>query len=352
MDVREREYHVARIMSGIQLIKLSGRTFVLGRPTARNKYFAQEVFQETYESALRQDVFTDETILEFLKNKGLWNNTLQIQLDGMHELIEDKLVELYDNMLSDNSRELRLQLKDLRDRENNLYSIRHSYDHLTCEYLATIAKYKFITGASLEYLNGASYWKVPYLSWNKPDRFLEAVVTYCNHQSILPSSYRELAKTDPWNKLWGMRRTIGKNIFGCSLNNMSDSQIYLLFWSSMYDCVYKHSERPIDEIIQDDDLLDGWFIKQKRIREKEENKQYIEGKLKNPKIANAHEIFIVANSEDGAKKVIDMNDNYNERLRNQRMRQLKEQHYVKEIDMVDMRQELIMKENAASFKGR
>jgi hypothetical protein len=36
----------------------------------------------------------------------------------------------------------------------------------------------------------------------------------------------------------------------------------------MYDNVYESMECPPDEVIKDDDMLDGWFIQQHKDREK------------------------------------------------------------------------------------
>jgi hypothetical protein len=74
----------------------------------------------------------------------------------------------------------------------------------------------------------------------------------------------------------------------------------------MYDNVYEHSERPIDAIIHDDDLLDGWFISMRR-KSDEEKKKDVKNAItkKHPK---AGEIFMMANSPEHAQEIEKMND--------------------------------------------
>ncbi|MGB0657638.1 MAG: hypothetical protein ACPGOS_01095, partial [Gammaproteobacteria bacterium] len=74
--------------------------------------------------------------------------------------------------------------------------------------------------------------------------------------------------------------------------HLTRDQLSLCQFSSMYDNVNESSESPAEDVINDDDCLDGWFIVQKREYEKSKNKKDMEKLLGNSKVANSQEIFL------------------------------------------------------------
>ena len=76
----------------------------------------------------------------------------------------------------------------------------------------------------------------------------------------------------------------------------------------MYDNVYENTDSPDDDVIQDDDCLDGWFIVQRRKYETEKTRRETEDLLGNSKIANSQEVFIMAPDQEAANKLYDLND--------------------------------------------
>jgi pyruvate dehydrogenase complex dehydrogenase (E1) component len=87
--------------------------------------------------------------------------------------------------------------------------------------------------------------------------------------------------------------------------NLTDDQRTLIGISQMYDRVYEHPECPNDDILEDDDALDGWMIIQKRKIEKDKKQQQIDSM--NPKLKNAQEVFIMANNSNEADEVVSLN---------------------------------------------
>tara|TARA_R110000824_G_scaffold301927_1_gene489852 strand:+ start:35 stop:424 length:390 start_codon:yes stop_codon:yes gene_type:complete len=75
----------------------------------------------------------------------------------------------------------------------------------------------------------------------------------------------------------------------------------------MYDNVYQSPDAPDEKIVEDDICLDGWFIAQKREREKDRKKQAADNLLTNPKIANSQEVMLMANNQQKAKDILDLN---------------------------------------------
>ena len=76
----------------------------------------------------------------------------------------------------------------------------------------------------------------------------------------------------------------------------------------MYDNVYENPEAPSEKVINEDICLDGWFIIQRRKREKERKEQQVNDMLGNGKVANSQEVFLMADSQQKAKEILDLND--------------------------------------------
>ena len=74
----------------------------------------------------------------------------------------------------------------------------------------------------------------------------------------------------------------------------------------MYDNVYESSESPSEEVIDDDDLLDGWFIIQRKKQEKEKLQSEVANMTNNEKITNSEEVYIFTDSAEEAERINDL----------------------------------------------
>tara|TARA_Y100000385_G_C12898582_1_gene553184 strand:+ start:82 stop:555 length:474 start_codon:yes stop_codon:yes gene_type:complete len=106
--------------------------------------------------------------------------------------------------------------------------------------------------------------------------------------------------------MWNTGKKIS-GVFEKPSSELSKDQVALCSYSSMYDNVYESSEAPSDKVIEDDDCLDGWFIHQRREYEKQKKQRETDELIKNPKIANSQEIFLMAKDQEEANKIFDVN---------------------------------------------
>jgi hypothetical protein len=76
----------------------------------------------------------------------------------------------------------------------------------------------------------------------------------------------------------------------------------------MYDNVSEHHESPSQEVIEDDTCLDGWFISQDRKMKEDKKQSQADNMISNEKIKNSGEIFVMANDNENAQEIYDMNN--------------------------------------------
>lgn len=144
-----------------------------------------------------------------------------------------------------------------------------------------------------------------------------------------------LARTSPWSGLWPVLKSNGR-IFDNV--NLSDEQQSLLSWSLMYDKIYESPDCPSDDIIHDDDMLDGWILVQKEERKKNMKQQEAKGAL-NEKVQNSDEVFIVAETKEDAEKVDALNSAQGQRIKQNRLKQLSKKGKLKQQEFKDVQLE-------------
>jgi len=112
---------------------------------------------------------------------------------------------------------------------------------------------------------------------------------------------------------------------------------------------------PSDQVINDDDLLDGWFIVQRKKREKEKADADVDNTVQNEKIKNASEVFMMAKSQEEIDKINDMNDFQGKIVKKEREAVIKNKGKAQQHDFLDEKMKLRQMSNQAfkdKFKGR
>jgi hypothetical protein len=111
----------------------------------------------------------------------------------------------------------------------------------------------------------------------------------------------------------------------------------------MYDNIYENPDCPSDEIIDDDDMLDGWMILQRR-------KSEIDKKTKtfdemNPHLKNAGEVFIMTKGEEGYEEVLSMNSPDAMSRQKEKFEFIKKHKSVDHTQLPDVKRDLIVQAN-------
>ena len=121
-------------------------------------------------------------------------------------------------------------------------------------------------------------------------------------------------------------------------------------WSGLYDSVYESPEAPAEEIVKDDDLLDGWLIDQRRKSERDKKKQKAEGIL--GKNSDADDVFVMAHNREDALEVESMNDDVATMIKKERQAAKENADgLIKDVDLPDVRRG-IMAQAREQFKNR
>jgi len=348
VDAKQCEYLVARICSGT--IRLRPHPFLLKKPTREQIYIAQEIYQDHLEQSPGDELMTDEELLEWLLEYGIWNEEKQKLFLKLPKEIEEFKVALFQAGFKSNEQtEIKKAIAAAKAKIIELSGERYSFDHLSISGCASMAKSKYLVGCGLHWTNGTPVFNMDKF-WQEDSERLDAALLSLAEHRLTETTYRELARKEPWRSLWSIRK-VESSLFGIPAIEYSDEQKELVGWSQLYDSVYEHPNKPSDFIIENDDYLDGWMIVQRREQEKNQIKQAGDELTKNEKIRGASEIFVPADTIDDARKVEVLNDDMAKATKKVRFKSLAKSGELNEADMPDTKRNMQMNANRLLMSG-
>ncbi len=350
MPAHRRELLVARIVSGTVRLELGGSTYVLGRPKKDSLYVAQQQHAGALYEAHLAGLFTEEELHDFLLDEGLWDEDSEKFLADLPGQIDKLKLALFRAVFRANERKtIRKALKAAREKLSWLLGRRHAYDHLSCQGAACGARAWYLLASSLYDHRGRRVFKLSRF-WDEPCGLLQEAASELSRARLAEAEFRELARSEPWRSVWACRNA-EHSLFGVSPDSYSEEQRSLAAYSSLYDSVLQHPECPPDEVIADDDCLDGWLVEQ---REKRKSGTPAGELVDNEKIRNSQEVYLVAETPDDAERVMALNDPQTRAVQKKRFAKIIEKGEVDEMHMPDTKRRFQMEAAAklsASMKG-
>jgi hypothetical protein len=348
MEQHEREYFIARLRTGIINIKLDGLTLKIKPITLEQELEIQERYVEAYREAQEEGFLTKKELLDSLKERDLWTEEDEKKEEGLEKDIDRLKVELFQNKnKSDMVAQIRKYLKAGKEQLNKVLEKKFQHYEISCEGMASIEKVKKLVSISCFKQKDNGELEL----YDFEEISIDIVIKLFGLQMLTETSLRELARSEPWRSTWLLRDSNAYNLFDNKDKQLTPDQRGLLTFSRMYDNVQESMDCPSDDVIEDDDMLDGWFILQKRQRDNDRAKSEIEQQTGNSKISNSDEIFVMAHSKQDASKINSSNSFHAQKVKEQRMRTIQQQGQAVDLDFQDQKMKYAQMSNE-KFKGK
>ncbi len=350
MNVAEKERIIAQVVWGYvsaTIITQDGKplSVILHPPTPKEQAKAAMVYSTQYQCALTAGLATEDDIINDMITLGSWDSQTDVEIDGLYKDIHKIRRGLLDFVFNKTKLEQARTL--LRRAESALLdrlSKKHNLIQGSAEAHALNCQQRYLIGHITETEDGNPLWRTEndFEKDNDIDMIIQLCEIFFKQSCISTKLIRELARSQQWRAYWEIAKNTG-HLFDGSVTSWSSNQRELAHWSSIYDSVYNAYERPSKDVIEDDDLLDSWFIRQS---------EKVEGKNNNniapkPHKRGRNEEFIMAD-KSGAQGVYNMNDPGTRAKIRARQQLLSKMGSVKEQDMPDsqreMRQQLVEKQ--------
>lgn len=294
-------YKLYSILNGYYYIVVNDKKYKVIYPSLEVKYRGEELYVEIMEDSKYDTEYLDNNQVDnILRYQKIWNNDMQERLDSCIKIIEQYKMELYKEYFNGEKRDqIRKILDGVRNSMQELSEIKHSMDYLKLEFFASSMKNQYIISQRILNLDGSRVFDEDYRSLDSRElsKFLKPI----EEKTVTAKDLRDIVKGDTWSAY-----TVQDKIFGPSID-LNDDQRNLLALQRMYSNVRQHPECPSDEIINDDDALDGWFLFQKDKQKKDKIKNSLLSKVRG-KIKDHSSVFIFTQDEEESKAIWDMNN--------------------------------------------
>lgn len=296
------ENSLYRILSGQLIFYYKQDKYELRRLSNLVRYEAEILYNKILNDEKYNDWIREENMTNIMINLGLWTRDTDKTIKQLEKRIETSKVELFENfMRPDSQKKIRKNLESAKDQLNRITSKKSDFSANTLEGYAASIKNEYMICQNL-YKNSKRMFNDNDSDSNSYSQFNE-IVFEINKHTISIADFKKIARHYIWKSYWNAHKN--NPIFPGPVSEWTDDQRSLVSFSQMYDSIYEHPDSPPETVIEDDDMLDGWMIVQKRKVEKAK-KQMAVDEL-NPNLKNASEVFLFSKNNDEAEDIISLN---------------------------------------------
>jgi hypothetical protein len=329
---------IHRICAGKFFFSHEDVRFVYIQPVSEIKYEAELLYSLFIDENKYDYNWSKDNILKLLTYLKLWDENDENQIKDSEKKLEHLKLNLYENRLNKEKISfIRKEIVTEKNILNKLFSRKHALDYLTIEEAGNALKNEFILTESIRYVKDNK--KVFGSATEESYIYFSTISSYVADSFISIETYKKIARSDNWKNIWNSNKN---NLFGLSAYELSDEQKTLISISNMYDKIYEHPESPEDEVIQDDDMLDGWMLYQKNKTnqiKKQGTAQTLIDKHK-----KAQEIFVVGKPED-IDSINALNVLQSKKIKEQRAKFIREKESTDDVFLPDVQMNLAQQLN-------
>lgn len=303
MDLENLIY---RIINGYYTIYIGGSIYKVILPNLLIKHKAHTIYLKTLEDN-KYDTsswITNKNINNLLKIYNIWNEDEENKLQSLLKDLDKHKINLFKNYIN---LTLRTSIKNtiavVNENISALYNKKHYFDYLTLEHYAQNIKNQYLAMNMVYNIDDTKVFD--YNNFEDIDSsLLEKMIIEIYKNSIDSYMIRQIARQEIWRSFWNASK---KEIFEGKIKDWTDEQRALVNFTKVLDSVREHMEAPSEEIIKDDDALDGWILCQNQKNEQEKTKKLLDQKFNLSK-KNAGEVFVITQDKNERKAVNDLND--------------------------------------------
>ena len=267
------------------------------------KLKAGMLYDQTYEDNLYSDSFIlEEDIEDLLLDLNILYPQYKADLSSIEKKMENLKVDLFSFFFDRTKRaKYKTELASSKKRYNEIYILSHSLDFLTLENYCANIKNEFIISNSLyNYETNDLVFQENSLDYD----LFNNIINKISANILDIETLKAVARSDFWRNYYSINKN---HLLPYSIVDFSEEQKAILSISTMYDRVYEHPECPDKEIIEDDDALEGWMIRQQRENKKQKQEKGVNNILNSDKMKKAGEVFLMANTIEERNDILGLN---------------------------------------------
>lgn len=291
-----------RIISGKLYFFYKNEKYELRQPDISTRYESQLLYNKIIDDEKYNEWLREDNLERILIMLGLWTKDTQTILKSLEKTVEDTKVKLYEQRyISQATKDNRKKISNINNQIQSLLNKKADIFSHTLEGYASSIKNEYIICHTL-YKDDKLVFDKNIKNDQNSYTLFNSIVKEINDQIIESHQFKNLARSSMWRMYWNANKT---DVFHGPVSDWTFDQRTLVGMSRMYDSIYEHPECPDDEVINDDDMLDGWMIIEKRKNSSSKKQNKFE--QNNPRLKKAQEVFVMAGNAQETEEVLSMN---------------------------------------------
>jgi len=336
MTDADLELLLYRVLSGKILFTYKNEQYELKNSSVDIKYEAQILYDSIINDEKYNDWIRAEDLDNMLISLGLWSKDTNKIIKDIEKKIERSKVDMFlSAALSDKVKKIKRSLSEYRNQLNKIMDYKNDLFSHSLEGYASSIKNEYILCNTL-FKNNMRVFPKQVSSDQASYIYFNDLVTEVNKKNIAIDSYKELARSSMWRSYWNCNK---EKVFNKAVCDWTDDQRTTVSVTRMYDNIYDHPECPSDNVIEDDDMLDGWMIHQREKNQKAKKQAQIDEM--NPKLKNAQEVFLIPQSKEEIEDIIGLNSPDSLRRMKEKMNYVQQVGSVDDGNLPDVRMDLM-----------
>lgn len=321
-----KDLHIKRLLANF-LVYEDGEVglLIIKNPDATISYCAEYEYCKIYEECMKSGILNDTDSVNWMISQGLWTKEKESRLIELRDSISNLKIEIFRNWIKDSTVfTLKKNIRRAEKEISELLNQKNAYYSNTCDGVASYHKWIYLIERCTYRDNDIRY--------NFEELDAQYILNYWQSNTLNDTELRQIAKYDVWLNIW---HSSNKQPFTNSY--LSDEQKKIIMWSRMYDNIKESSECPADDVIEDDDALDGWLLIQQKNNQKNKTSKMVDSLVGN---ANKHaEIFVPVGSQEEARKIFELNNAQGSLTYKTRMEQIKKEGVIEHGRLRDVQLE-------------
>lgn len=335
MNDAEIELLLYRIFSGKLLFSYKNERYELRSPDINIRYESQLLYDSIINDEKYNDWLREDNLERILISLGLWTMDTKTILKSLEKRVDDNKVVLFqERALKDKTKTNRKTLNTTNQQINSILKKKHEMFSHTLEGYASSIKNEFIICNTL-YKNNERVFDKDIANDENSYTLFNNLINEINNYMIDTSQFKALARSSLWKMYWNCNKS---SVFDGPISQWTFDQRTLVSISRMYDNVSEHPDCPEEEAINDDDMLDGWMILERRKIESKKKQQKIDNL--NPKLQKAQEVFLMASNQEERQEVLSLNSSESLRKLQQRSNFLDKEGSATDVQLPDIQMDL------------
>ena len=234
-------------------------------PTNSLKLKANFIYEKSYNQALKDGLLPKKDLEVLIKERGIFSQFDEDQVAKINSQLDAQKIVLSKTLkVKANQDRINKTIKDLEEKRSLLLYKKYSKLYMSAEIKAEEDMNAFLCSMCVYDDNENRFWSSheDFLKYDDVELKNKILQTFLELiRGIDIKTIRFLARSTIWRIRYNTSAKVSDTLFNKPTSEYTIDQLNLVYWSNYYDNIYNmlSSDRPTDDIIDDDDALDEFM---------------------------------------------------------------------------------------------